>query len=1175
MLQRVFQKLHAQSVIKTARRCAVALLIISMLLLIAGLITLGAERGRLWLTHTLIDQVNQSTDIHIALTGLEMPTWELWRAQTIRIDRGAELWLIAEQIELDWQPSALLNQRVVVDQLRATTVSVHNLPASAEREQVQEKTTAKGGGITDIAIPNIQLRQLKIDSLNLYGFYPPADDKSSLSYSVSAEASWLINSPLQLRVEAKGLNDNPATLNVQMQSKNWIDFTLEGSLQEPANGFFSSLLQLPAEQAIDADFVLAVKKQTDRYKITIQSLNFPLAKRALSAQGNMAIVTETVSGSIDVYVDDLALVIDNTQHSVTGRWVDQQLDIKLNLTHFPLDIITPWQPAVTSGELTAQLALTGTIERPRAVGNLTLNTVYQDLPVAVDFRGAISKSQIEIDNLQATLDQSEITAKGKLDLAADTSALNVSVNNFNIKTLDAFNITRPDNLNATLISAEASLSGPVGSLNGDLTFSAKGDYEAQAFSANAQITKKASTVLIKNATLTVAEGGSISAKGNLQADTLAANMLINMQAMPLTMLKLASINIPETLSGHLQTQLTLKGNLRKPGIQGKAQLQGLYDAVPFLLAVEGRFQNNDTQIEKLQLFTLDEEILSATGHYQAEQFDLRVQAQKLPTQLLSDMGLHIQPGNFSAVLHARGNLNSPELTGNLKYETVLRGYNESSEQQDIRFIWALDISTSEQAFNFASTFKRESETPGELVISIPKQPYLDYISSQNTGQAVSSGSGRFPVNASVAGNFNLQIISFLLDPDLHRLTGELMTDIDISGTLASPIINGALQIRDSRYENPLTGTLVESINCQLNVRQTMLNFDVCQATDGDKGSYSLSGNLNLPFNQSVGLINLDLRVQSANVLRRPDFESEATGAIKLAGDFNSVLASGNLNLSPLTIMLDSQFSSGIPSLNIEEVESLQAGDVSGKEQKLAMPDVQFNLTLTAGQQAYLRGRGLEAELQGKITLYGNLKQPLYDGNIKTLRGVFELFNKPFKLESGLVNFANDTVGLAITGVYERSGQRIQAELSGSMDQLKLHLSAVPAMPEDEILAFIIFGKSIQRITPFEAVQLALAVQQLRSENSFFDPIGSTRKMLNVDTFSVESVDNGKGESGVNVGIGKYLNDRVYLEFERTPNPSQPWKGNVEIELAPNLNLESSTGGKTGIEGAELKWKKDY
>jgi translocation and assembly module TamB len=87
------------------------------------------------------------------------------------------------------------------------------------------------------------------------------------------------------------------------------------------------------------------------------------------------------------------------------------------------------------------------------------------------------------------------------------------------------------------------------------------------------------------------------------------------------------------------------------------------------------------------------------------------------------------------------------------------------------------------------------------------------------------------------------------------------------------------------------------------------------------------------------------------------------------------------------------------------------------------------------------------------------------------------------------------------------------------------------MPEDEILAFIIFGKPLQKITPFEAIQLATAVQTLRSDGGgFFDPIGKTREFLGVDTLSIRSETNSDGATGVNLGVGKYLNEKTISKF---------------------------------------------
>lgn len=174
-----------------------------------------------------------------------------------------------------------------------------------------------------------------------------------------------------------------------------------------------------------------------------------------------------------------------------------------------------------------------------------------------------------------------------------------------------------------------------------------------------------------------------------------------------------------------------------------------------------------------------------------------------------------------------------------------------------------------------------------------------------------------------------------------------------------------------------------------------------------------------------------------------------------------------------------------------------------------------------------------------------------------------------------MDFANNAISLYVTGEYDKKDQRVIANISGTNEDIKVSLSAEPALPDDEILAFIIFGKAVQNITPVEAIQLATAVQTLRGGSNAIDPIGSARDILKVDTLSIESDTTDSGESGMNVGMGKYLNENVYLEVERTPNPTHPWRGSLEIELTPNISLESSAGGSNGLEGAEIKWKKDY
>jgi translocation and assembly module TamB len=145
-------------------------------------------------------------------------------------------------------------------------------------------------------------------------------------------------------------------------------------------------------------------------------------------------------------------------------------------------------------------------------------------------------------------------------------------------------------------------------------------------------------------------------------------------------------------------------------------------------------------------------------------------------------------------------------------------------------------------------------------------------------------------------------------------------------------------------------------------------------------------------------------------------------------------------------------------------------------------------------------------------------------------------------------------------------------MSGGPDSLTLELSSVPALPQEEILSRLLFGTNVQNITALQAITLANAINTL-SNGSRFDPIGSARDKLGIDSLRLEQGDKDAG-GGIDVGVGKYLNERVYLEVERSNNPAEPWQGNVQIDLTDEFRLKSTTGtqGKTR---AELQWRRDY
>ena len=345
------------------------------------------------------------------------------------------------------------------------------------------------------------------------------------------------------------------------------------------------------------------------------------------------------------------------------------------------------------------------------------------------------------------------------------------------------------------------------------------------------------------------------------------------------------------------------------------------------------------------------------------------------------------------------------------------------------------------------------------------------------------------------------------------------------------------------------------------------------ASDGDKGILSLEGRGQWQDSPADLEVDLVLRAADAHLLRRYDMDGTANGILTLTGDNRELFLSGTLNIIPFTLSLEALLQEDIPTLRISNDNDQAHRQQVSREKWRMLPEINLNVELAADQQAFLRGPGLEAELQGKILIQGKYPDSIYRGNFRTVRGFVRILGKRFDLVGGEVRLEDEIFSLLIPGVYRGSDLEVRAELSGTLDELQLDLSSSPAYPEDEIISRLLFNKSSQDISPLQAVRLANAITMLRSGGKpLFDPLGQIQKVLTVDSLNVEDTESGEG---VQLGVGKYIHEKVYVEVETGTGAGEPWQGNIQIELLPNLNLENSVNGESGFGNIELQWKRDY
>ena len=372
--------------------------------------------------------------------------------------------------------------------------------------------------------------------------------------------------------------------------------------------------------------------------------------------------------------------------------------------------------------------------------------------------------------------------------------------------------------------------------------------------------------------------------------------------------------------------------------------------------------------------------------------------------------------------------------------------------------------------------------------------------------------------------------------DAQNLAGKLSVDLTLGGTLESPEIQGKVVLQDGLYENYLTGTVLKGMSLEAEATGERLEITRFQASDGGSGTIRAGGMVQL---DPAAYFPLEIRLtlSQATLVRRREVTGTAAGDLTLSGAANALKASGNLEVGPVEITLPIQ--SNLPS------------------------------------RIFVRGWGLDSEWQGKLHLGGTGSQPQVSGYISPVRGRVDFLNKRFDIVSGAIRFFGTTPPepfLDLTAECKTREITALLILSGTSRNPKLTLQSEPPLPQDEVLARLLFGRGATEITPLQALRLAMVAKSLTvGGGRELDFISRTREFLGVDDLRFESSGNGVGQGSV--GIGKYLTEGVYVDLQKGLG-GDPDRASIEIELTPRLSLESEirTDRSTGI---GVNYRVDY
>ncbi|MBB5348662.1 translocation/assembly module TamB domain-containing protein [Desulfoprunum benzoelyticum] len=405
-------------------------------------------------------------------------------------------------------------------------------------------------------------------------------------------------------------------------------------------------------------------------------------------------------------------------------------------------------------------------------------------------------------------------------------------------------------------------------------------------------------------------------------------------------------------------------------------------------------------------------------------------------------------------------------------------------------------------------------------------------------------------------------------PD-HLLSGRIKLVADLSGSLSDPSWEGVLTLEDGSYENLQFGTLLRHIRLDGRFDRGGMRITELSADDGGKGT--LTGHAEVVLGDAAAVTYRgEITMRDAAVVRMDELQLWTDINLSVAGDSNAATIDSEITVSHGEVDLAVALPASVPQLDVVYLDQPGREATAEKQDATAPFTAILDATVKIPGRLFLRGKGLDSEWGGRLDISGAADSPKIVGELRARRGRLDVLGKTFSIRESQISFLGGQPPdplLDIVGVYTVEDLLVTAALTGPASDVKLALTSVPDMPQDEILSRVLFGKAQGSLSTFEALQLAAAAAELAGKGGGLNVVGSLRKSLGADVMRVEG-----GEGGPNVEVGKYLTEGVYVGTKRGTAPGSTGV-EVEIELTPHIKATSESTEIDNKAGLQFKW--DY
>ncbi len=423
----------------------------------------------------------------------------------------------------------------------------------------------------------------------------------------------------------------------------------------------------------------------------------------------------------------------------------------------------------------------------------------------------------------------------------------------------------------------------------------------------------------------------------------------------------------------------------------------------------------------------------------------------------------------------------------------------------------------------------------------------------------SAGQGN---NLRLSGNAEARLINRFIAP--RSIAGAARFDLVLRGAPALRNLSGSATLENGRLADPSLPFSLGKMNLQADLSGGQMTLaGSANATTG--GSIDLEGSItpNAPYAAELTIALNDLR------LRDPElYDTSAAGNLRLTGPLTGgATLAGTIDLGRTEVQLRPTDAStvALPDLRHlgDSVAVQQTRHHAGFDQRAAVSAAaapfRLNIVVRAPNRLFVRGRGLDAELGGELRLGGTTNDVRPAGAFDLVQGRFDILSKRLDLEEVRLEMQGQLIPfLSVRATNQRGDVTTTVIIDGPATDPSFNFTSSPEMPQEEVLAALLFDQNLQGLSALQAVQLTGAIATLSGRGDGL--IGRIRRALKLDNLDMQTDPSGKTA----LKMGKYVSDNVYSELSGDSDGQQSIDFTYTLNSKLKLRAGTETTGNTSL-----------